>query len=217
MRGVFLGPPGVGKGTQAKTFCEKRKIAHVSTGELLRRAVREGTPLGQKASGIMARGELVPDALVLEIVAERLRADDCRKGGFILDGYPRNLAQAKDLDKTLKGLGLDLQAVVAFEVDRAALIERLSGRRECSKCQAGYHVKSQPPKKPGACDKCGGALVQREDDQPASIEKRLQVYEAQTKELIGYYGGRKLLVPVSAEGEIAAVSKRTEDALRRFP
>lgn len=213
MRGVFLGPPGAGKGTQAKIFCERRNMVHVSTGELLRAAVREGSALGKKAADIMERGDLVPDNLVLDIAAERLDREDCRSRGFILDGYPRNVNQGMDLDRTLKEMGLALDAVIYFDVNRAALIERLSGRRVCSKCQANYHVSAAPPKAAGVCDACGAELIQRPDDRPESIENRLKVYDDQTKDLIGYYSKQNLLVPVEAGGDIEDVSRQVFEKL----
>ena len=217
MRGVFLGPPGAGKGTQAKVFCERRNLLHVSTGELLRGEVKAGTDPGKKAESIMARGDLVPDALVLEIAAKRLGAEDARSRGFILDGYPRNGKQAQDLDKTLEPMNLTLDKVVYFEVNRTALIERLSGRRVCPKCGTNFHVSGAPPKKEGFCDACDVELIQRDDDRPQAIENRLQVYNDQTKELIGYYAGRNLLVTVDAGGRIENVAQRLFDKLKDVP
>lgn len=214
MRSVFLGPPGAGKGTQAALFCEKRKLAHVSTGELLRQAAREGTPLGKKAAEIMKRGDLVPDDLVLGIAKARLDSADCRTRGFVLDGYPRNVQQAKDLDKVLKDMKQPLSAVVYFEVDRPSLIARLSGRRGCPKCSASYHVTALPPKVAGKCDSCGSALVQREDDRPDSIANRLKVYDEKTKDLIGYYKALKLLVTVPSNGGIEEIAASLELKLK---
>jgi adenylate kinase len=217
MRGVFLGPPGAGKGTQAKVFCERRNMVHISTGELLRREVKEESSLGLKAREIMARGDLVPDPLVLEITAVRLGAEDCRSRGFILDGYPRNHNQALDLDRTLEEMGLPLEAVVFFEVSRAGLIERLSGRRVCPSCGANYHVSQAPPTKAGLCDACEVELVQRDDDRPQAIEHRLKIYNEQTKDLIDYYAGRNLLLPVEAGGSIEDVAARVFDKLEDIP
>ncbi len=217
LRGVFLGPPGAGKGTQAKVFCERRNLVHVSTGDLLRREVKNETPLGAKASEIMTRGDLVPDSLVLEITKKRLSAEDCRTRGFVLDGYPRNCAQAMDLDTTLKSMALPLDVVVYFEVSRASLIERLSGRRVCPKCAANYHVREAPPKDDRRCDHCGAELVQREDDRPQAIENRLMVYKDQTRELVDYYTERNLLVPIDASGNIDEVARRVFEKLKDIP
>lgn len=217
MRGVFLGPPGAGKGTQAKVFCERRNLPHISTGELLRREVKEGTALGRKASDIMERGDLVPDSLVLQIASQRLDQEDCRTRGFVLDGYPRNVDQAMDLDRVLETMGTPLEAVVHFEVNRTALIERLSGRRVCPNCGANYHVTSAPPRRPGVCDVCAQSLVQRDDDRPQAIETRLKVYNDQTKPLIDYYADRNLLVPVDAGGPIQEVAQRVFEKLKEIP
>ncbi|MHC4778930.1 MAG: adenylate kinase [Planctomycetota bacterium] len=217
MRGVFLGPPGAGKGTQAKVFCERRNMLHVSTGELLRGEVKAKSPLGEKAESIMARGDLVPDALVLEITAKRLSAEDARSRGFILDGYPRNGGQARDLDKTLDSMDLTLDKVIYFEVNHAALIERLSGRRVCPKCSTNYHVSEAPPKKDGLCDACEVELIQRDDDRPQSIENRLKVYNDQTKELIDYYASRNLLLTIDAGGRIEEIAQRLFDKLQGTP
>jgi len=217
MRGVFLGPPGAGKGTQAKVFCERRNLVHISTGELLRREVKNGSPLGIKAREIIARGDLVPDPLVLDISAARIGADDCRSRGFVLDGYPRNRNQARDLDRILGEMSRPLDGVVYFEVSRAGLIERLSGRRVCSRCGANYHVSQAPPQKAGLCDVCEVDLIQRDDDRPQAIEHRLKVYNEQTKELIDYYAGRNLLITVEAGGGIEDVAARVFDKLKDIP
>ncbi|MHC5037450.1 MAG: adenylate kinase [Planctomycetota bacterium] len=216
MRTVFLGPPGAGKGTQAKVFCERRNLVHLSTGELLRGEVKAGTPLGKKASDIMARGDLVPDPLVLEITAKRLDNEDCRSRGFVLDGYPRNGNQARDLDKTLEAMQLPLDGVVYFDVSRAALIERLSGRRVCPKCGTNYHVTEAPPKQENACDVCNVELIQRDDDRPQAIENRLAVYNEQTKALIDYYAERNLLIPIDAGSRIEEVAQRVFEKLKDF-
>ncbi len=209
MRLVFLGPPGAGKGTQAKMVAEKRRIPHISTGDML----REGkTEAARKVKAIMDRGELVPDEVVLALVESRLDSD--WKDGFILDGYPRNVAQAKDLEGSLARRGATLDRVVAFELDEEAAVRRMGGRRSCPACGAVYHLESNPPrKKAGACDKCGGALVLRKDDEPETVRRRMQEYRKKTAALIDHYRERGLLTTVAAEGEVDEVARRVEAAL----
>jgi adenylate kinase len=206
MRSVFLGAPGSGKGTQAKIFCERLGLIHLSTGDLLRAAAAEGTETGLKAKEFMERGELVPDALVLKLLGERIGREDCREKGFVLDGYPRNLEQARDLDGVLDGIGVGIDAVVFLDVPKAAIIERLSGRRICPSCGAGYHVTNLPPKKEGFCDDCGSRLEQRADDSPATIENRIRVYEESTRSLIGYYEEKGLLRTIPAAGSVEEIT-----------
>ncbi len=186
MKLILLGPPGAGKGTQAKMLTEKFSIPQISTGDILRAAVKEGTPMGRKAKAFMDAGGLVPDAVVVGIVRERLQEDDCRSG-FILDGFPRTVAQADALQASLQEMDKELDRVVSLAVDAEALVERLTGRRTCRQCGRGYHVKFDPPQQAGICDACGGALFQRDDDQEETIRKRLQVYADQTAPLISYY------------------------------
>jgi adenylate kinase len=186
MKLILLGPPGAGKGTQAKMLTEKFSIPQISTGDILRAAVKEGTPMGRKAKAFMDAGGLVPDAVVVGIVRERLQEDDCRSG-FILDGFPRTVAQADALQASLQEMDKELDRVVSLAVDAEALVERLTGRRTCRQCGRGYHVKFDPPQQAGICDACGGALFQRDDDQEQTIRKRLQVYADQTAPLISYY------------------------------
>ncbi len=186
MKLILLGPPGAGKGTQAKMLTEKFSIPQISTGDILRAAVKEGTPMGRKAKAFMDAGRLVPDAVVVGIVRERLQEDDCRSG-FILDGFPRTVAQADALQASLQEMDKELDRVISLAVDAEALVERLTGRRTCRQCGRGYHVKFDPPQQPGICDACGGALFQRDDDQEETIRKRLQVYADQTAPLISYY------------------------------
>ncbi len=207
---VFLGPPGAGKGTQAKVIADERGIPHISTGDILREAVSSSTDLGRKAKQYMDAGELVPDSLVIAMVAERLGRKDTAKG-FILDGFPRTIEQGEALDSMLEKRGRSLDAVVYFKVDDGQVIKRLSGRRTCRQCKAGYHVEYMPPKTAGKCDKCGGELYQRDDDKPETIRERLRVYYAQTADLIEYYRERGLLEEVDASpapDEVLAEVKR---------
>jgi adenylate kinase len=201
MRIVLLGAPGAGKGTQAKMLIEKYKIPQISTGDILRAAVAAGTPLGKEAKAIMERGELVPDKIVLGLVEERLKQDDC-KNGFILDGFPRNTAQAEALDKLLNDLKMPLDSALSVDVPKEDLMKRLTGRRTCKNCQQMYNIYYSPPKKEGVCDKCGGELFQRDDDKEETIRKRLDVYEAQTAPLIDYYKKKGILKSVSGVGDI---------------
>jgi adenylate kinase len=190
MRVALLGPPGSGKGTQGDVLREKLRIPHISSGDLLRDAVARGTELGRKAKDFMDRGELVPDELVLGMIRERMAAPDT-KPGWLLDGFPRTVAQAEALDSQLKGEGL--QHVISLGVPREDVVARLGGRRTCSECGRLYHVKFQPPKRDGVCDACGGALKIRRDDEEATIRARLDVYERQTAPLLDYYRKRGLL------------------------
>ena len=186
LRTVLLGPPGAGKGTQAVRIAEKYNVPHISTGDIFRKNIKEGTPLGKKAKEYMDKGELVPDDLVIEIATTRLLEDDC-KNGFLLDGFPRTVYQAEKLDEFLKAHGQELGVVINLEVGNDELIRRLTGRRVCKACGASYHLVTIPPKKEGICDLCGGELIQRADDTEATVTNRIEVYEAQTAPLIGYY------------------------------
>lgn len=201
MRLVLLGAPGAGKGTQAKKLIEKYGIPQISTGDLLRAAVSAGTQLGKEAKSYMDKGELVPDRVVLGMVEERLKQDDCKKG-YILDGFPRNVAQAEALDKMLSGLGMALDAALSVDVPFDDLMKRLTGRRTCKSCGQMYNVYFNPPKKEGICDKCGGELFQRDDDKEETIKKRLEVYNSQTAPLIEYYGKKGILKSVKGTGSI---------------
>ncbi len=201
MRLVLLGAPGAGKGTQAKKLIEKYAIPQISTGDLLRAAVGAGTALGKEAKSFMDKGELVPDRVVLGMVEERLKQDDCKKG-YILDGFPRNTAQAEALDKMLGSLGMSLSSALSVDVPFEDLMKRLTGRRTCKACGQMYNIYFNPPKKEGACDKCGGALFQRDDDKEATIKKRLDVYTAQTAPLIDYYRKKGILSSVNGTGSI---------------
>jgi len=199
---VLLGPPGVGKGTQASRLARELAIPHLSTGDLLRAAVAARTPLGREAEAHMAAGRLVPDPIVLKILEERLAAPDCR-GGYILDGFPRNVPQAIALESIAP-----LDAVLSLDLPEATLIGRLSGRRVCPTCQAVYHLATLPPKVPGRCDKDGAELVQRPDDRPEAIATRLQVYHEQTTPLLDHYRQRGLVRPVDARGAPEEVYRR---------
>jgi len=195
---ILLGPPGAGKGTQSIVLSKKYGIPHISTGDILRESIKAGLPLGLKAKGYMDKGELVPDTIVTGIVAERMKKQDTKKG-WILDGFPRTLNQAQDLDKALNTIESVIDMVVYFETSSGTAIERLSGRRVCKQCGFNYHVKNIPPKKDGVCDKCGGNLFQRPDDKEETVVNRLKVYEGQTKPLIDYYAKQGIIHKVSGD------------------
>ncbi|MCX8030008.1 MAG: adenylate kinase [Thermodesulfovibrionales bacterium] len=201
MKLVFLGAPGAGKGTQAKKLVEKYSIPQISTGDLLRAAVAAGTALGKEAKSYMDKGELVPDRVVLGMVEERLKQDDCKKG-YILDGFPRNTAQAEALDKMLESLNMQLDAAVSVDVPFDDLMKRLTGRRTCKACGQMFNIYFNAPKKEGVCDKCGGELFQRDDDKEETIRKRLDVYNAQTAPLFDYYKKKGILKSVDGTGSI---------------
>ena len=201
MRIVMLGPPGAGKGTQAKKIAEEFKIPHISTGEILRKAVQDNTPLGKKASEYLDKGLLVPDEIVEGIVRSRLKMHDCA-AGFLLDGFPRTVRQAENLDEFLKEENVNLDIVINIQVEQRLLIERFTGRRTCQKCGATFHIKFSPPKTPGICDKCGEKLIVRKDDDIETVKKRLEVYETTTAPLVDYYARRKLLVNVDGSKPI---------------
>ena len=198
MRAVLLGPPGAGKGTQAVRLVEKYNVPQISTGDIFRRNIKEGTELGKKAQEYMNAGKLVPDELVVDLVKDRLMQDDC-KNGYLLDGFPRTIYQAEELDKFLAQQGQKLDAVINFEVGYDTLIERLTGRRVCKECGAGYHIKNMPPKVEGVCDKCGSELEQRKDDTKETAVNRISVYEESTAPLIDYYTGTGALRNFNAE------------------
>jgi adenylate kinase len=197
MRIVLLGAPGSGKGTEARILSEKLSIPHISTGDILRRAIAEKTPLGRTAKSYVEGGGLVPDEVMVGLVEERLRKDDSRKG-FILDGFPRTLAQAETLQGTLERLGSSLDLVLHLDAPVEVLVERLAGRRVCRKCQALFHVKNMPPKKEGICDNCGGELYQRPDDEEEVVRNRLKIYGSTVEKLLDYYRERGLLHMVSS-------------------
>lgn len=201
---LIMGPPGAGKGTQAEVLTKELAIPHISTGDMFRAAVKEGTPLGKKAKEYMDRGELVPDEVVVGMVRERLSKPDCGKG-FLLDGFPRTVAQAEALDETLRELKMELDAVINVAVPRERLMQRLTGRRVCRNCGANYNIWFNKPKEEGKCDQCGGELYQRSDDTETTVANRLDVYEAQTRPLIEYYEQRGLLKNINGDQEIKAV------------
>lgn len=209
MKLVLLGPPGAGKGTQAAAISNRYGIPHISTGDILREAVRQGTDLGKYADSYMSKGELVPDEIVIGIVVERLKMLDAVQG-FLLDGFPRTVAQAEALDSALAKNGMNVDAVVSLEVDEEEVVRRLSCRRVCSECGA---IISAPADGSGKCAICGGDLFTRTDDQPEAIRTRLQVYKAQTEPLIAYYGAKGILRAVQAVGAVDEVSDRIDESL----
>ncbi len=200
MKLVLLGPPGAGKGTQAKMLVAHYQIPQISTGDILRQAVKDGTALGKEAKTYMDQGTLVPDDLIVNLIRERIKADDCRNG-YIFDGFPRTVAQAEALDAMLDELSTSLDAVISIEVPEEEVVKRLSGRRTCKNCGALYHVIYNPSAKEGVCDKCGGELYQRDDDNEATIRQRLAVYTEQTEPLIAYYTKKGILKPVPGTGK----------------
>jgi len=212
MRIVLLGAPGAGKGTQAKILIEKYGMPQISTGDLLRAAVAAGSALGKEAKSYMDKGELVPDRVVLGMVEERLKQDDCKKG-YILDGFPRNTAQAEALDKMLASLNMSLNAALSVDVPLDDLMKRLTGRRTCKACGQMYNIYFKAPAKEGVCDKCKGELFQRDDDKEATIKKRLEVYTAQTAPLIDYYGKKGIVKSVSGTGSIDEIFKKVTELL----
>src|SRR4030067_376401 len=203
---ILLGAPGAGKGTQGKNLTEKYGRPQISAGDILRANVRTKTALVLKAREYMDKGALVPNGIVVGMVSDRIRLEDCAKG-FILDGFPRNIIQAEVLDETLSGLSKKIDHVVGIEVDRKELVRRLSGRRVCRKCGASYHVIFNPPVNIGVCDACGSEIYQRDDDQEETIEARLKVYEQETFPLIGYYGDKGLYISVEC---ICTVERRAK-------
>ncbi len=210
---ILLGPPGAGKGTQAQYLIEKYGIPQISTGDMLRAAVKEGSPMGLKAKACMDSGNLVPDEVVIGIVRERLQKDDCNQG-FILDGFPRTVPQADALRETLIELDKKIDAAIALTVDIDALVERLAGRRTCPVCGAGYHLLYDPPHVAGVCTKCGATLVQRDDDKEETVRNRMQVYAQQTLPLIEYYRKTGILYEIDGMDSIDSVRSQIEAVLR---
>lgn len=204
MRLLIMGAPGAGKGTQAALIKETYKIAHISTGDMFRQAMADKTPTGIEAKGYIDKGMLVPDSTTIKLVKERLEKEDC-KDGFLLDGFPRNTAQAIALDEMLKEVGIKLDAVLNIDVDDKYLIDRITGRRTCLACGASYHVTAKKPLKDGICDVCGNELVQRPDDSEATIKNRLSVYHNQTAPVLDYYSLQGLVKNVSGVGSISEI------------
>ncbi|NPV73733.1 MAG: adenylate kinase [Pelotomaculum sp.] len=201
---LIMGPPGAGKGTQAEALIKELKITHISTGDMFRKAIKEGTEMGKKAKEYMDKGELVPDSVVVGMVKERLLQPDC-ENGFLLDGFPRNVTQAEVLDETLDSMGLKLNGVINITVPREKIIVRLTGRRICRSCGASYHVLFNKPAIEGRCNACGGELYQRSDDNEMAVINRLEVYEAHTQPLINYYSERGLLKNINGDQDIKKV------------
>jgi len=209
---ILIGPPGAGKGTQAKRMIDRLGVPQVSTGDMFRAAVKEGTPMGKKAKEYMDKGALVPDEVVIGVVAERFEKPDCKKG-FVLDGFPRTLEQAKALDELLEKMGTSLDHVVVIEVPDDFLVERLTGRRTCRGCGYMHHIKFDPPKSEGVCDKCEGELYQRDDDQEATIRQRLKTYHDQTSPLIEYYSKKSIVRMIDGTGSMEDVQGAVKDAI----
>lgn len=212
MQIVLFGPPGAGKGTQAKFLSEEFNIPHISTGDILRENVKKGTALGMKAKSYMDKGELVPDQLLNDLVRSRLEEPDTKKG-FLLDGYPRTIPQAKALDEIMDDLNRKLDAVVNIDVGTSALVRRLSGRRICKSCGAPYHVELNPPAVPDVCNACGGELYQRADDREEAIKNRLAVYKKQTQPVLDYYKKKGVLIDIDGDREIEEVKADVINAL----
>lgn len=215
MRLVLLGPPGVGKGTQAERLADNLNVSHISTGDIFREAIGNQTEIGKKAKEYLDSGKLVPDEIVIGILAERIEKPDCR-AGFVLDGFPRTIPQADALEELLEAGNQPLDAVIYYTAPESVVVERLSGRRMCKQCGANYHIKFNPPAQEGVCDKCGGELYQRSDDNPQTIKERLQVYLDSTAGLVKFYKEKGLLVEISAEAAPDEVEKLTMSALNKI-
>lgn len=212
MRLIMLGAPGAGKGTQAKKLANKYTIPHISTGDIFRANIKNQTELGKKAKEYMDKGLLVPDELVVDLVVDRLKEEDAKEG-FILDGFPRTIPQAKALDKTLNDLGIKIDNAVDIDVKDEVIVKRMSGRRACVGCGATYHIETIPPKAEGICDVCGKELILREDDKPETVLKRLSVYHEQTQPLIDYYKDQGILMTI--DGSLA-VDYITEEIVKQL-
>ena len=208
MRLTIMGPPGAGKGTQAEILCERLAIPHISTGAIIRNAIREKTELGKVAEGYIENGQLVPDDLVIDMVSHRLSENDC-ENGYVLDGFPRTLPQAD----AMESIGIKLDAALNLIVPDEVIVDRLSGRRECKNCAAPYHITANPPEVDGVCDKCGGELITRDDDVPETIRQRLDVYHQQTEPLKGFYNEREILVNVKGRDTVEETTDAVLDAL----
>ncbi len=201
MKIIMLGAPGAGKGTQAKKIAEKYSIPHISTGDIFRARIKNGTELGKKAKTFMDQGLLVPDELVVDLVVDRVNQEDCTKG-YVLDGFPRTIPQAEALDAALASLNQKMDYAINVEVPDANIVNRMSGRRACVDCGATYHIEFAPTKVENVCDHCGGGLILRDDDKPETVQKRLNVYHEQTQPLIDYYTGKNILVEVDGTVDI---------------
>ena len=201
LRTILLGPPGAGKGTQAVKIVEKYNIPHISTGDIFRENIKNETELGNRAKAYMDRGELVPDELVVEIATDRLTKDDC-KNGFLLDGFPRTIFQAEKLDEFLAQRGEKIDKVINIDVEKDALVKRITGRRVCKSCGASYHAVNIPPKKDGVCDLCNGELIQRADDTEETVLNRIDVYNKQTKPLVDYYDKAGVIINIDGNKDL---------------
>lgn len=208
MKLIFLGPPGAGKGTQAAIISKRLGIPTVSTGDMLRAAIKEGTPIGLRAKCFMDEGKLVPDDVIIGIVGERLQSEDCA-GGYVLDGVPRTIAQAEALEKS----GIEFDRVISLEVSDESIIKRMSGRRVCAACGATFHVDNKPAKVEGVCDVCGGELIIRPDDKPETVKDRLDIFHERTEPLKAFYAQRGKLRKVAGEQEMDAVTSAIEEVL----
>ena len=212
MRIILLGPPGAGKGTQAAGIIEKYEIPHISTGDIFRKNIKEGTDLGKKAKEYIDQGLLVPDELTVGLVSDRLNQDDC-KNGFMLDGFPRNVSQAQHLDAYLTDTSITLDKVINIEVDKDILVGRAVGRRICKSCGATYHVEFNPPKVEGVCNVCQGELYQRADDTEETVSKRIQVYLDETRPLVEYYTKQSIIANINGQQSIETVFEDIQNAL----
>jgi adenylate kinase len=201
---IFLGPPGSGKGTQSERIIEKYNIPHISTGDMFRQAVKDQTPAGQEAQKYMNEGRLVPDEVTIAIVKDRLSQEDCKKG-YLLDGFPRTIAQAEALEKITKEIGNEVETVLNLVIDENVLLPRITGRRVCKSCGATYHIQNKPSKVEGVCDKCGSELYQRKDDNAESVKVRLEAYHSSTAPLIDFYGKQNKVVDINALQDIDVV------------
>ena len=210
MKLILLGAPGAGKGTQAERLCKQLNIPTISTGNILRAAIKDGTPTGLKAKSYMDAGKLVPDEVIIGIITERLAQEDCRNG-YILDGVPRTIAQAEAMEKA----GITFDDVISIEIADETIMQRMSGRRVCESCGASYHLVAVPPKTPGVCDHCGGKLVQRKDDAPETVKARLEVYHQETEPLKAFYEQRGLLKPVENQSTVEGTTEAILRALGR--